>query len=132
MDWLRLTANIAFVNARYEEFRSGAANFAGNRPPNVPATVANLGVVVTPLPELDVGGFLHYRSAIFADDANQVRLPGAAIADVFATWRLAPQSDITFRVHNIADTVYAAWATDANYVILGRPRTFELTYRARF
>jgi iron complex outermembrane receptor protein len=28
--------------------------------------------------------------------------------------------------------VYAAWATDANYVILGAPRTFELSLRTRW
>ncbi len=40
-DVARIDANIAFVDARYDEFRSGASNFTGNLPPNVPKTVAN-------------------------------------------------------------------------------------------
>jgi iron complex outermembrane receptor protein len=61
-----------------------------------------------------------------------VTLPSATITDIFATYRFAPNADMTFRVRNITDAVYAAWATDANYVILGAPRTFELSLRARW
>ncbi|QCI67296.1 TonB-dependent receptor [Phreatobacter stygius] len=132
VDEIRLTANLAMVEARYDEFRSGSADFAGNRPPNVPRWVANLGAVWSPDPKWSLGGSLSYRSSIAADDANTVKLPAALIADVFATYRVSASADVTLRVHNLTDAVYAAWATDANYVILGRPRTFELGVRARF
>ncbi len=132
IDSLRLFANAAMVSARFDEFRSGSSNFAGNQPPNVPRWVLNGGVTWAPVADWTVGGIVNYRSSIVANDANTVRLPGAAIADVFATWAFQPNADVTFRIHNITDTVYAAWATDANYVVLGRPRTFELGLRARF
>jgi iron complex outermembrane receptor protein len=132
-DALRFDANIAFVDARYEDYStSSVADFTGNRPPNVPDTVANLGVSWKTLPLLTVGGWLHYHSSIMADDTNTVSLPGAVIADVFASYQVAPAADLTFRVHNLTDEVYAAWATDANYVILGAPRTYSLTLRTRF
>ncbi len=76
-----------------------------------------------------IGGWLNYRTAIFADDANRVSLPDATLLDVYATYRFDRHSDLTFRVRNLTDRVYAAWATDANYVILGMPRTYELTLR---
>jgi iron complex outermembrane receptor protein len=132
-DALRFDANIAFVDARYEDYStSSVADFTGNRPPNVPDTVANLGVSWKALPLLTVGGWLHYHSSIKADDTNTVSLPGAVIADMFASYQVLPAADLTFRVHNLTDEVYAAWATDANYVVLGAPRTYSLTLRTRF
>jgi iron complex outermembrane receptor protein len=132
-DALRFDANIAFVDAVFEEFSvSKGVSFAGNRPANVPDTVANLGASWKALPLVTVGGWLHYHSSFMADDANTVSLPGAVIADVFASYEVSPAADLTFRVHNVTDEVYAAWATDANYVILGAPRTYSLTLRTRF
>lgn len=129
---LQLTANLAILDSRYEEFRSGAANFAGKRPPNVPNGVANLGVVAQPWRNITIGGFLRHRSAIFAEDANTTRLPSATIGDLFASWRFAPQADLTLRVLNVTDRTWAAWATDSSYVVLGMPRTVTLTARASF
>jgi iron complex outermembrane receptor protein len=133
LDNLRLEANLAYVHARYDEYRtSSTANFTGNTPPNVPQTVANFGATWQPFENWALGGWLHHRTSIKADDANVVSLPAATIADVFATYRFAGNADLTFRVRNVTDTIYAAWATDANYVILGAPRTFELSLRTRW
>lgn len=131
-DILRLDANVAFVDARYDEFRSGASNFSGNLPPNVPKIVANLGLAVMPWTGWTLGGWLHYRSAIVADDANRVRLPDALTLDIYASYRFDKHADLTFRIRNLTDRIYAAWATDANYVILAMPRTFELSLRTTF
>ena len=133
IDTLRLEANFAYVNARYDEYRtSTTANFTGNIPPNVPQVVANFGATWQPYQNWSVGAWINHRASIKADDANRVTLPSAAIADVFATYRFVQNADLTFRVRNIADAVYAAWATDANYVILGAPRTFEVSLRTRW
>jgi iron complex outermembrane recepter protein len=131
-DVVRVDANIAYVDARYDEFRSGTANFAGNLPPNVPATVGNLGLAFLPWEGWTLGGWLHYRTAIMADDANRVKLPDALTIDAYATHRFNKNADLTFRIRNLTDRVYAAWATDANYVILAMPRTFELALRTTF
>jgi iron complex outermembrane recepter protein len=133
IDNLRLEANVAYVHARYDEYRTNtSANFTGNTPPNVPQTVANVGATWQPWQDWSIGAWVHHRTSIKADDANLVSLPAATIADVFATYRFAPNADLTLRVRNITDAVYAAWATDANYVILGAPRTFELSLRTRW
>jgi iron complex outermembrane receptor protein len=133
METLRLEANFAYVDARYDEFRaSTTTNFTGNTPPNVPQIVTNFGATWQPLTNLAVGAWINHRTSIKADDTNLVTLPSATITDIFATYRFAPNADMTFRVRNITDAVYAAWATDANYVILGAPRTFELSLRARW
>jgi len=133
LDILRLEANLALVNARYDEYRtSTSADFSGKTPPNVPQTVANFGATWQPAHNWAVGTWLNYRSSIKADDANLVTLPGATTVDIFTTYRFAKNADLTFRVRNIADTVYAAWATGANYVILGAPRTYEISMRTRW
>jgi iron complex outermembrane receptor protein len=133
METLRLEANFAYVNARYDEYRtSTTANYTGNTPPNVPQVVANFGATWQPFTNWAVGGWINHKASIKADDANLVTLPSATTADVFATYRFAQNADLTFRIRNITDAVYAAWATDANYVILGSPRTFELSLRTRW
>lgn len=135
IETLRIEANFAYVDAQYDEYRTSATasgNFTGNTPPNVPQVVANFGVTWQPLPDWAIGGWINYRASIKADDANLVTLPAATIADVFATYRFAPTADLTFRIRNITDAIYAAWATDASYVILGPPRTFEVSLRTRW
>jgi iron complex outermembrane recepter protein len=129
---VRLDANVAILEAQYDEFRSGAVSFAGKLPPNVPEKVANLGASWRFAEPWTAGMWLSYRSSIMADDANTVRLPEATVADAYASYRLGRSSELTFRVRNLTDEVYAAWATDANYVILSAPRTYELALRASF
>jgi iron complex outermembrane receptor protein len=135
IDTLRLEANFAYVHARYDEFRtsmSASGDFTGNAPPNVPQVVANFGVTWQPYQDWAAGAWINHRSSIKADDTNLVTLPAATIVDVFATYRFATNADMTFRVRNVTDAIYAAWATDASYVILGPPRTFEVSLRTRW
>ena len=45
-----------------------------------------------------------------------------------------PKGDLTFRVRNLTDKLYAYWsgANSNNQVLIGAPRSFEVSYRAAF
>ena len=138
---LKLGANAAYTDA---EFSSSAnfVNFAGNTPPNVPQWTANLWASydIPNLP-LEVGASVRFVDDRFGDNANNVTLKSYFLADVFAAWT-HDNFRISARVNNVADEEYVSWSdvfylgqTDpgflyANQVLIGSPRTYELSIEA--
>lgn len=129
---IRLETNAAFVRPRYERYAAGGARFDGNVPPNVPRRVANLGLTWEAAPRLQLGGWLRHVGAFYANDANTIELPAATTLDAHARYRVSPSVDLTARVRNATDRLYASWATDQNYVMIAPRRAFEVELQARF
>ncbi len=143
-DQVRIGFNVSYTDA---EFRP-SANFvqnAGNQPPNVPDVVANLFVQmgeIAGLP-LDAGFDVRHVDDRFGDNANTVTLESYTLLGAFVGYQWGPLR-ILGRVRNLTDEVYSPWAdvfylqqTDpsfpyANQVLLGAPRTWELSLRTRF
>jgi iron complex outermembrane receptor protein len=135
---LRLGANYAFTNARFDSFRTGQTAdqiFDGNRPPNVPRQTANLFGTWSfdaGLP-VEVGGNARYVGERVADNRNTLTLKSYTTVDVFAAL-LYRDSRLTFRVRNLFDRDYAYW-TDVFYpdqILVGLPRTYEVSLTAKF
>ncbi|MFZ3014283.1 MAG: TonB-dependent receptor, partial [Nitrospira sp.] len=107
----------------------------GNRPPNVPQTVANLWSQyrVPFVMPFDLGASFRYVGPRFADNANTVRLHSYTTADVWVTIPYK-QFALTIRGRNLADKTYALWADPfyPSQVLLGAPRTMEVMLTARF
>jgi iron complex outermembrane recepter protein len=130
-----VSGNVAWVDARFDRLiEAGNVSRAGNLPPNVAKRTANLWldyqVAQSPL---KVGAAANHVGDRYANNANTVKMNGYTTADVYATWRLSSGS-LTLRVRNVADKLYASWtgANANNQVILGAPRSADLTYHARF
>lgn len=140
----RIGANAGYTDAEF----SRSANvqlFAGNRPPNVPELTANAWASVSDvggLP-LELGIAARYVDSRFGDNANAITFKDYALLDAYAAW--APDRyRVSFRVDNLADESYVAWSdifylgqTDpsfiyANQVMLGAPRSYSVTFQARF
>jgi len=52
--------------------------------------------------------------------------------DAFAGWRVG-NGTLAVRVRNIGDRLWATWTgASQNQVILGEPRSFELSFQAAF
>ena len=138
-DRLKLGANAAYTDAEFSR-STNFVTFAGNTPPNVPEWTGNLWASydVPSLP-LEVGASLRYVDDRFGDNANNVRLKSYVLGDVFATWT-HNNFRIRARVNNVADEEYVSWSdvfylqqTDpsflyANQVLLGSPRTYEVSF----
>lgn len=137
-EW-RVQGNLTFLSAEFEDFSEQAGgnlvSHDGNRPPNVPQTVANLWSqyripFVIPF---DLGAAFRYVGPRFADNANAIRLHSYTTADV---WVSIPYKNfaLTIRGRNLADKTYAIWADPfyPSQVLLGAPRTMEVMLTARF
>jgi len=143
-DQWRLGANAAFTDAEFKR-STNFVNFAGNTPPNVPEWTANLWTSysnIAGLP-LEIGGSVRYIDDRFGDNANMVMLSNYTLLDLFAAWT-GENYRVTARVNNVTDEVFASWSdifylgqTDpsflyANQVMLGSPRTYELSLEISF
>lgn len=132
---LAISGNAAFVDAQFDRLiEAGQVSRAGNVPPNVAKKMANLWLDYrfAQLP-LKVGAAIHHSGDRYSNNANTINLRAYTTADAYAAWPLG-QGELTLRVRNLNDALYAAW-TGANansQVIMGAPRSVDLTYRTRF
>lgn len=135
----RLQGNLTFLSARFADFSESTGttllSYTGNRPPNVPETMANLWSVyrVPCVVPFDLGAAFRYVGHRYADNANAVRLQAYMTADA---WISVPYRNwaVMLRGRNLLDKTYAVWADPAypSQVLIGAPRTVELMLLARF
>jgi iron complex outermembrane receptor protein len=139
-------ANLAYVEAHYEDYVFNGGSFSGNTPPNVPRLVVNAGTsyrLPTWLP-IEVGATVRHVGDRFTSDANDVKMLAYTIVDAYtfvdldrsllpAGWNV-DRTRITFRVRNLTDTKYAAWADPfyPDQILLGAPRSFEVSAAFKF
>ena len=140
---LKFGVNAAQTKAEFSR-STNFQNFAGNTPPNVPERTANLWASYnfSDLP-LTLGGAFRYVGDRFGDNANDVTLKSYSLIDAYASWK-HNNLTISARVNNAADEEYVSWSdvfylgqTDPSFIyasqlLLGAPRTFEVSIAASF
>jgi iron complex outermembrane receptor protein len=133
----RIGGNASYIDAEYELFVDPdfGIDATGNRPPNVPRWVLNLWTSLNYIGQLplELGGGIRYVSDRFANSANTVTLSGYTLVDVLAAYQ-AGGTRIMLRVRNLFDTEYSPWADVyyPNQIVLGSPRTFEISVYTTF
>jgi len=132
---LTVSGNLALLDAQFDTLlEAGGVSRVGNTPPNVPLRTGNLWVDYrfAGLP-LAVGVALSSVGSTYTNNANTVRMKGYQTADLYASWTAKP-AVFTLRVRNVTDELYATWAGASanNQVILGAPRSVELSARFDF
>ena len=138
-DAWRVQGNVTFLSAKFDDFaeRSGGTVVSrnGNRPFNVPQAMANLWSIYrlpTAVP-VDLGAALRYVGDRYNDAANALRMHAYMTADA---WVSVPYKDFwfTLRGRNLFDKTYAIWGDNfyPDQVLIGSPRTVELSVMARF
>jgi iron complex outermembrane recepter protein len=132
---LTLSGNVAVLDAQFDTLvEAGGVSRVGNTPPNVPKKVGRAWADYRfeGLP-LAVGAGISGTAGSFTNNANTVRINGYWLGDVYASWTMKP-AQLTLRVRNLSDQLYATWggASANNQVILGAPRTVELSARIAF
>lgn len=135
----RVQGNLTFLSAKFDDFAelSGGSVVSrnGNRPFNVPQAMANLWSIYrlpTAVP-VDLGAALRYVGDRYNDAANAIRMHAYMTADA---WLTVPYKNLwfTLRGRNLFDKTYASWGDNfyPSEVIIGSPRTVELSLMARF
>jgi iron complex outermembrane receptor protein len=129
-------ANVAVLDAEYLEFREGALDRSGNRPPNVPERVANVFVDYRATERLTFGAWWRGVGDFAGNTSNAIVLPSYSLVDLKGTFAVTSRTDLTLFVKNVTDELYAVWATGAGgqnaMATVGEPRTVELVWRLRF
>jgi iron complex outermembrane receptor protein len=133
----QIDANLAVLDAKYDDFSELVAGQAvsrnGNLPPNVPERVGNLWVTHAFAPAWRAGGGLQYVGRRAANNANTVFAPSYTTVDAFVSWNVARNAILTLRGRNLTDEVYAIGPYNAGtQFILGAPRSIELEARMSF
>lgn len=138
-DAWRVQGNVTFLSAKFDKFsQSSGGNVVsrnGNRPPEIPQTVANLWSIYR-LPislPFDVGAAWRYVGDRYNDNANTIRLKAFMTADAWLSMGYK-QFWLTLRGRNLFDKTYAQSGSQfyPDQVLIGLPRTYELSLTARF
>lgn len=127
-----IDANGTLLDAEYDDFISGGSDLSGNTPPAVPETTANLWLSWQGLGRLRAQAGLRYVGRRFSDDANRFRMPAHVVVDGGLSYSFTPKLAVDFRVYNLFDKEYATSAYNDEQWLLGRPRSVDLSVRARF
>jgi iron complex outermembrane recepter protein len=143
---VKLWANVAVTQARYENFFINGLDVSGNTPSNVAPVIVNAGASYRfndwrwPV---EIGGSVRYVGNRFLYEDDATTMNAYTTADLYAfvdiekrdlPWQGVDSMRVGFRVRNITNAVYAQWS-DAGYpdqVYLGAPRTFELSASAKW
>ena len=90
-----------------------------------------------------MGAALRYVDDRYGDNANNITLNSYSLIDAFASWK-HKNVVVNARVNNLADEDYVSWSDVfylgqndpsfiyANQLLLGSPRTYEVSIAASF
>lgn len=118
---LRLSAGYLFCDARVT---NGA--LAGKRLPQVPRNTATAQLAFSSA-RGSAGVQARWSSMQFDDDLNQFPLRSYAVADLFASYPIAPRFDVTLAIENATNRRIEVSATPV--ITLATPRTARLGVR---
>jgi iron complex outermembrane recepter protein len=143
IEGLKLWGNIAFTQARFATDVISGVTFTGNTPPNVAPIIANVGLSYRFEKQLwyrwlpiELGATMRHVGDRYIFDDNEITMDSYTVYDAFlfidfdkpSLLPTIEKTRLSFRVKNITDKVYAAWA-DPGYqdqIYLGAPRTYEV------
>lgn len=136
---LRVDANMALLDARYDDFTelvSGVMmQWAGNTPTNVPERVSSLWLTWNLPQQFQVQGGMRYFGRRYLNNANTATTPSAAVVDAGIRRQLTDSVSLDLRATNILDEFYLQNVSGSPVPTRGRfgaPRTVELTLNTRF
>lgn len=128
----QIGGNLMFLDTSYKR----GINNIGNRVAGAPNFVATAQVsyAVPQVPGLKLSADAKYTGSTMLNAANQLRLPGYAVANIGASYATRINGhDTTFRVavNNLTNRRYWEYQYD-NYIKPGDPRTFSVSAKLGF
>ncbi len=139
---LKLWGNVAFTQSEYGDFDV----FTGNTPSNVAPVIINAGASWRfnewrwPV---EIGGSIRHVGQRFLFEDDLAAMLPYTTADLFAfvdipgrdlPWQGLEKMRVSFRVRNVTNALYAQFSDPGlpDQVLLGAPRTFELSASAKW
>lgn len=128
---LSLDANLALVDAEYDEFVSGD-DYSGNRPRNIPRKTSNLWLNWTPVSHVLVDAGVRYVGERYSNNSNTAELPSYTTFDMGIRWQLDNALSISLRGKNLTDEEDFVLAPYGNQWVLGQGRNYQLGVNYQF
>ena len=118
-----LQGNFSYTDAEYKKYTNGSGeSLAGKTPVNIPKSITNLWTTYALTDNLNVSATLRHVSKIYGNETNTRWWPAYTVGDVSAEYHLSPRMQLTARMENVADKVYAR-EVQTDMVLLNPPRT---------
>ncbi|WP_162806449.1 TonB-dependent receptor [Sphingosinicella terrae] len=131
---LRVDANWTWLDAEFDELvEAGGISRAGNTPPRIPQTVANLFAFYSfdSIP-LTLSAGLRHAGGFYTDNANSIRAKGHTTIDAAIGYRFA-FGELTLRGRNLTDAFYVDYSdVSTTQFQVGAPRSVEISLQTRF
>lgn len=142
VDGLTVGANIAYLDARYDNFQYidsmfNVVDYTGNVPILVPEITGNLWASWNFAEKWTAMAGLQYVGESFEDFGNTVKRKDYALVNLGLAWSPNDATVVNFRVKNLFDKVYAEHLRydlfdGSLQALIGQPRTFETSVRMKF
>lgn len=133
-DW-QGALQLAWTDAQFDDFYetvgTTVVSRAGNRPANTPGWVAGAQLAWQVTPAVGLNADWRQVGRRYANTANTAWESGYQLLGLGATWQLTREALLRLRVDNATDKVYSA-TVGPNLVVLGAPRTVQLTADLKF
>jgi len=130
-----LSANMALLDAQYDDFidKSGdeAVSRKGNLPTDVPEKTANLWLAWQPNNLWKAGAGIHYIDQRAANRSNTVFMDSYTLFDAYVG-RSVGQGELTLHLRNLTDEVYSNHSYGDGQFMLGEPRGFTLSWYKKY
>ena len=130
-DTVRYEGNVALLKAEYDEFISGANNFSGKRPNNVPQQTTNNWLSWAFMPDWEARVGIQWIGPIYNNDANTLKRPASTVVNLGLDYHVDERSMVSLRGYNVFDEVYAYGGNTTTWQ-LAPPRSAELSYRIKY
>lgn len=132
VEQLNVDFNVALISPEYDEFVSGASDFSGNTPRNVPERTANLWVNWLVNERASFGFGARYVGTRYLNNANSAELPSYTVWDASAQWKFSDSIGITARGKNLTDSTDYVLAPYGNQWVLSDGRAYEVSATFNF
>lgn len=124
-----LNANVAALDARYDDFKEVTSGRIisrdGKTPTGVPERTANAYVMWNFLQDWRAGAGWRYVGKRYSDNANTLTAKAYDVADFNVSWQASQGLGVTLRLDNAFDKVYVT-STSRSQWRIEKPRTLEL------
>ncbi len=134
---LRLEANLARLQARFDDFKENVGGTLvsrdGNTPTGVPEQAANAWLDWRFAPQWRAAAGVRHVGKRQVDSANTRQIGSYTVADAVLGWQPNPSLRLGLQVFNLFDRDYPLTTSNAGTQwLLGRPRAVEVSADLRF
>ena len=132
---LRVDANAAALQARYDDFKESVSGVLvsrdGNVPSGIPERTGNLWLKYSFLSDWKANAGMRYVGKRYSNTTNTLSVESYTVFDAGLRWQTTQNIGTALRIANVTDEVYTTSSNSTRW-LLAPPRTLELIVDFRY